>query len=823
MTTSDLESQRLAALFSLEILDTPPEPAFDQLTDLARELFHVPIALISLIDRERQWFKSCIGLDVDSTPRDLAFCDIAIRNDAVMIVSDAATDPRFSDNGLVTGAPHIRFYAGAPVRFGEVLIGTLCVIDREPRPDFGPEQARQLAKLAAAVSSVLSMRKNALENLALIRSREQAHRTLELVEDIANVGQWSFDLKTGCVGWSDQVFRIHGLPVADAAPDYAEVLALYHEDDARVLAELVDRAAKTGEGYALEARIRRPDGALRNVVAKAVSLRGPDGSVESLTGVFQDVTEYRAAIEQSRQSEAWYRLLAENIPGLLGYWDHNLTCRFANNAYLEWFKWKPEDLQGVHVKTLLGEELFALNWPYIRGALSGKKQTFERAITKSNGAVGFTLTQYLPDFSDNGEVRGFFVLATDITNLKMKELALCDSNAKLIEAREQAEAALEIKAQFLATMSHEIRTPLTTILGYASLLSSKDNLSEETASFIKRIGKAGRTLLGLVNDVLDVSRLEAGEVKLNPQAANVRELTQDIVDQFYVPAAAADLNLTFSFDDALPDWQFVDATRLSQVLNNLISNACKFTANGDLSIVMTAVDDESGPRLNVEISDPGPGLTREQMGRLFRRFQQLDAGINRKHGGSGLGLAICRELINLMGGHIGVESDVTKGSTFWFEIPLTPAAPLRLDNEARHLTDYDIRDRKVLLVDDHAVNRQMIKALILPFAAEVTEAVDGAEAIARCRETRFDLVFMDIQMPNIGGVEATRSIRSACPLNTTTPIVALTAIAGSQLPANYSASLFDQVLAKPIDPQKFHSVLASLSNQALSPTSRCIS
>ncbi|MDV6332173.1 ATP-binding protein [Asticcacaulis sp. 201] len=675
LRTPKNEVQRLDALAALDILDTPPEPAFDQLTGLAKLIFDVPIVLISLVDEERQWFKSHIGLDVDHTARDVSFCDHVIREDAVMIVTDALDDPRFSTNALVVGAPYIRFYAGAPVRYDKVLIGTLCVIDRIPRPDFGPAEARKLEQMAASVSSVLAMRKAALTSSAIIKAKEEGQKTLELVEDIAGIGQWSFNVKTGRVSWSDQVFRIHGLPIADEPPDYAQVLALYEPEDGAKLAMMVERALKTGQGYTLDARIRHTDGSLRNVVAKAVVLRSGDGEVETLNGVFQDVTDYRAAIEQSRQGEARHRLLAENMPGMLGYWDLDLKCRFANNAYFEWFNKQPDELMGVHLKTLLGPDIFALNQPYIRGALAGKKQIFERAMTKPTGAVGYMLAQYLPDFEEDGRVCGFYVMVTDITNMKLKELALADSNAQLIAARKQAEAALEIKAQFLATMSHEIRTPITTILGYANLLSDQAGLSQETQSFVKRIDRAGHTLLGIVNDILDVSRLEAGQMTLSPQVVNVRELARDTVDQFQRQAEAHNLNLTVAYDDALPEWQVIDDTRLGQILSNLVSNACKFTSDGNICVSMRAVSGQIGGRMRVEVSDPGPGLNTEQTRKLFQPFQQLDAGINRKHGGSGLGLAICAELLKLMQGEIGVASDVASGSTFWFEVPLKVATP----------------------------------------------------------------------------------------------------------------------------------------------------
>ena len=812
MIKPNTEIQRLAVLAELDLLDTAPEPAFDQLTELAKDMFDVPIALISLIDAERQWFKSCIGLDVSSTPREVAFCDFAIRDDTVMVVADAKIDGRFSKNALVLGKPFIRFYAGAPVHYRDTLIGTLCIIDRKLRPDFGKAEASRLEKLASAVSSILALRKDAQTNLAIMKERETTQKTMELVEDVAGVGQWSFDVKNGTASWSDQVFRIHGLPIGPKAPTYEALLSLYVEEDGRLLAGLVERAIETGEGYALEARIRRPDRSLRTVITKAVCFRGADGRVETLQGVFQDITDYREALDHAHHGEARYRLLAENMPGMLGYWDSDLLCRFANNAYLEWFNQSPESLVGVHIHTLLGDELYALNLPYIRGALAGEKQVFERAISKPNGDIGFTLAQYLPDIDGDRRVQGFYVLVTDITNQKLKEMALAESNAQLIQARQQAEAALEIKSQFLATMSHEIRTPLTTILGYANLLERHNDLSEDLDNFVKRIGKAGRTLLGLVNDVLDVSRLESREVTLSPQPVHVRGFVTDIVEQFQAKAQSQNLVLALRLSDDLPEWLLVDESRLSQVLCNLISNACKFTADGKVCISMDAVKGSSGERLRVEICDPGPGIAAANTEKLFKRFQQIDSGINRKHGGSGLGLAICSEIVKLMQGDIGVVSEVSTGSTFWFEIPLIRTSPDHLhQNPAPDaFLSTGVSDHQILIVDDHAINREMIRALISPVVGQISEASDGAEAIDLCRERKFDLVLMDLQMPLVDGVAATRAIRGSCPLNAKTPIVALTAMTKGRLPLGFSESLFDRVLTKPIDSRKLHAVLAAL-------------
>ncbi len=943
MLAKELDALRLDALDALAILDTAPEPAFDQITALSRDFFNVPIVLISLVGQDRQWFKSVIGLGINSTARDIAFCDMAIRSIEVMVVPDAAGDPRFADNPFVTGDPHIRFYAGAPIFYRGVAIGTLSIIDRMARPEF--KEGDRLAQLADLVASVMVMRKDAMVSQATIAAQAEAQHKLEMMEQVAGVGYWHVDLKTEEITWSRGVYTIHGVTPETCLPEMKSAVSWYHPDDQPRVVEAFRHAMMAGEDVEVEMRLVRKDGEERNICSRGATSFDSDGNAVSLFGIVIDITDrlkaqkrieesearyrlladgandiitiydvggrleyvspsflsvlgyteeeavgqsayafihpediaevaagfrafvagrdwasgfrarYRArhakghylwleaypravldpsgtrivrfqdvvrdvtaqieAMEKIAVSEAHLRLLADNVPGMVGYWDADLRCRFANRLYEDWFSFNPDELIGMTALELMGPEFFGKVEHHFRLALSGEGQTFEQSRVGDNGENGYFWVQYIPDTDLAGKVIGFYVLATDVTALKLKELALADSNRQLVEARKQAEAATEVKAQFLATMSHEIRTPLTTILGYANVLSEAEDLSEETRSFVTRIGKAGRTLMGLVNDVLDVSRLEAGQVVLDARPTHVRELVHDTTEQFQMAAVLQGLNLTLDYDAGLPDWLCVDETRLSQVLNNLIGNACKFTTDGVVSVAVKAVD--SG-LMRFEIGDTGPGLSADQIAHLFQRFHQVDNGIARKHGGSGLGLAICREIVRLMDGRIGVDSTVGAGSTFWFEIPLT-IADVPAANEAPRDVQAGSAGR-VLLVDDHGVNRQMIRALIGPFADEVVEAENGARAIALCAEQVFDLILMDIQMPEVDGLTATRKIRADCPLNSATPIIALTAMTRNRLPAEGVDGLFDQVLAKPIDPRQLHAALISASRKHVRQSER---
>jgi|GEM_PF-117528 len=303
------ELERLAALHALRILDTAPEPAFDQITALAARLFATPIALVTLIDDRRQWFKSKVGLDVCETTREEAFCShaLALPPRGVMVVENALDDPRFVDNPFVTGEAHIRFYAGALLtdRDGYNL-GTLCVIDTEPRERPTPEALEELKALAGMVVE-------RLEHIRDVRSLAEQKRMLTLTEAISGVGQWRYDIRTNRVEWSNEVFRIHGVEPGTFDPNAGDRLQFYHPDDRPTVSSTVAVVLATRGGFEHELRIVRPDGAVRQVLVRATTELDDAGQVVALFGVIQDVTDRREALESVRRSQSRYKLLADNM------------------------------------------------------------------------------------------------------------------------------------------------------------------------------------------------------------------------------------------------------------------------------------------------------------------------------------------------------------------------------------------------------------------------------------------------------------------------------------------------------------------------------
>jgi CheY-like chemotaxis protein len=360
----------------------------------------------------------------------------------------------------------------------------------------------------------------------------------------------------------------------------------------------------------------------------------------------------------------------------------------------------------------------------------------------------------------------------------------------LDEARRDAERAAAAKTEFLANMSHEIRTPLTSILGFASLLAEKE-LGEEADTYVSRVMAASRSLLAIVNDVLDFSRLESGGLELKARATDPLACGAEVVELFTAEAAVRGVTVAFEPEmDADP--VLVDGDRLRQVVMNLVSNAVKFTEAGSVRVTCRMVEG----RLRYEVRDTGPGLDDAARAKLFQRFSQVDASTTRAHGGTGLGLAICKGLVEAMGGEIGVKSRVGKGACFWFEVPVEPAGlgglatPQMLDVGA-------LVGLRVLVTDDNPANLELVRSLLGPLGVDVATAPGGAEAVEAAREAPYDVILMDLRMPGVDGWAAANAIRSGDGPNRDVPILAFSADVSAD--RQEISAVFQDVVRKPVE------------------------
>lgn len=518
------------------------------------------------------------------------------------------------------------------------------------------------------------------------------------------------------------------------------------------------------------------------------------------------------------QSELVARLIADHVPGRIGYWDAQLRCRFANSGYHEWFGLPADQILGKRMSELFAPEDWALIELNVRAALRGEAQSFEREVR--GRAHDWQWVQYLPDVQD-GLVRGFVVLALDISQRKRAELAQRVLNAELKHSRDRAEAASRAKSAFLAHMSHEIRTPMNAILGLTHLLrrEARDELS---ARRLRDIDGAAQHLMQIINDVLDMSKIESGKLELEEIEFDSAALISRSVAQLADAATAKGLALQVDMGN-LPPRLRGDPTRLMQMLLNLLSNAVKFTEQGEICLAAQwQSSDAQGLHLRFEVRDSGIGISAEALGRLFTPFEQADMSNARRHGGTGLGLAITRHLARKMGGETGVHSVVGAGSVFWFTVCLQPAVPQPVVQglvareapplgalapcDAERLLRERHAGRRVLLAEDDPVNQMVAWSLLQAAGLEVDLVGDGAEALRRASLCHYDLILLDMEMPEMDGLEAARAIRRQT-AHALTPILALT---GNAFEADREACMeagMDDFLPKPVAPEVLYASL----------------
>jgi PAS domain S-box-containing protein len=498
---------------------------------------------------------------------------------------------------------------------------------------------------------------------------------------------------------------------------------------------------------------------------------------------------YERATQTLREREQSYRLLADNVTDViaLGSADHQRI--YISPSIERVMGFSPAELLATPNYTYLHPD-DAPKVPAFIDAVTEESgpQTLEyRVLTKDGRTIWAETT-----FSRVNDGSGRLLSASrDITHRKALE-------AELTEAAARAEAAAAAKTDFLANMTHELRTPLTAILGFAEVLSQSKTLKARDARHVRLIHDASQTLLGVVGDVLDFSKIEAGAFELDPEPFDPAIAASAAAAIVAEQAKSKGLALTTEIADP-PPLVVGDAPRLRQVLLNFLSNAVKFTREGSVALRVSHMIDGQSCWLRVEVADTGIGIEADQIGALFTRFTQADASVSRRFGGTGLGLAISKQIIEAMGGRIGADSRVGEGSTFWVELELPLAAEPAPARDAEGRGAGLARPIRALVVEDNAVNRELITTLLSPFEIEIEVACDGAEAVEAAGRG-YDVILMDMQMPVMDGLTATRRIR-ALPDRAVarTPIIAMTANVLPEQVARCREAGMDDHIGKPIN------------------------
>ena len=524
----------------------------------------------------------------------------------------------------------------------------------------------------------------------------------------------------------------------------------------------------------------------------------------SISGAQQTMAarrRYDKATQDLRDSEQSYRLLADNITDVISLTSADQQRLYVSPSIERILKFSPGELlktpnyKQMHPDDTEATQAFIRTVTVETGPL-----TMDYRVIAKDGSVVWAETTFTRLSDGSGRL---LAVSRDVTARKALEGELKDALAR-------AEAAAAAKTDFLANMTHELRTPLTAIVGFAGVLRGSDALSERDAHHVGLIHDASRTLMGVVGDVLDFSKLEAGGFELDPAAFDPAQTVRSAVAIVAEQAAGKGLELVTRIDaPAFEPLLIGDAPRLRQVLLNFLSNALKFTREGGVTVRLAGTLQADRCALRVEVRDTGIGIDEAHIGALFTRFTQADASVSRQFGGTGLGLAISKQIIEAMGGRIGAESVIGQGSTFWFEVdlPLAGEADILAEPEATPGAALD-RPVRVLVVEDNAVNRELITTLLGPFGVEIETACDGAEAVEAVTRGRYDAILMDMQMPVMDGLTATRRIRALADREAArTPIIAMTANVLPEQVARCREAGMDDHIGKPINlPQLLHTL-----------------
>jgi len=795
------EKKRINALANYQILDTPSDDHLDGLTRLTAQLCETPVALISLLDKHRQWAKSIFGVRIyQETPREISFCEYTIGGDEIFEVTDTMENDLFRENPLVTDAPHIRFYAGAPlITPTGHKIGTLCALDMVPR-QLTSEQRDALREMSCQVM-------NQLESQRILNMLRQSEfqltdlvdNTSDLIQSVSPEGRILFVNRT----WMET------LGYTKSELSSLNIFEVIHPDCQAHCGALFQRLMNGEDIGLIEVVFQTKDGHPIPLEGR-ITVRMEHGQPIATRAIFRDVTERKKAQSELEANEISYKNLVNNIPGAVYCCSNDLhrDMSYMSPAIEKITGYAPAEFMNgsrsydsiIHKDDLdyvrtVGTDLLRCDNYFI----------LEYRLVHKHGNISWIYEQGRKNPINENEIEGTIF---DITQRKLIE-------QKEAEARKEAEAANMAKNNFLSRMSHELRTPLNSIIGFSKIMGLA-GLPDKQTHNANRIGHAGKHLLNLINEVLDYARIETEEIYLSPEGVYIEPLINEVIGLVSPMAEERGIKIIRHLNGTAHLRVIVDRQRFLQALLNLASNGIKYNRpRGTLSLEVKII---SSGRVCIEVRDSGLGITDDKIPRLFTPFDRLDVELEHPAlEGTGLGLSITKKLVEVMGGEITVHSEPGSGSVFALVFNVVQSDPsaskvsdeIQTEDPAFKQSDAfaAAETLKVLYIEDNQDNVALVEQ-VTEFRERVKLliAIQGGQGIDLARQHCPDIIFLDYHLPDINGDEVFQRLQ-ADERTSDIPIYMLSANAMNEQVERLKDLGVEGYLTKPLDIDLFLNIL----------------
>ena len=676
------------------------------------------------------------------------------------------------------------------------------------------------------------LHKELSENARMLRERtaELLVEKVKLAEaqKLARIGSWEWDINSNIITWSDELYELYGVEKEGFNATFEAFLNIVHVEDREMTQNVIQESLANHEPFNFYHRIVHSNGEVRIMHSRGEVIPNEEGRPAMMMGTGQDITERVQEEEMEKLATAATKSYNSVIIA-----DSEGEVQWVNEGFTELTGYTLEQIKSSKSSLfkIIGSNKFQKNKSFNDIIINKKPVSFERADYTREGKKYWVITTITPVIGKNGEVERIISIDSDITLRKEMEEDLVKANQiaehslmkgnkaldELMKAKKQLEESMKVKEQFLANMSHEIRTPMNAIIGFTDLIL-KTKLLPDQKQYIDAIKAAGADLIVIINDILDFSKIQSGKVSFEQIKFSIKQLFGTLTDLMKQRANEKQLEIITHVDDRVPEHLVGDPTRLNQVFLNLVGNAIKFTEKGQVKVSVELLnEDEDSVQLKFAVSDTGIGIPKDKLHDIFEGFTQANSDTTRKYGGTGLGLTIVKQLVELQNGKIEVNSKVGEGSTFSFELTfqkkvLKPSAGSTYPTDEVSLEN--IEGLKILLVEDNILNTLLAKKVLSNWNWIVDVAENGLIATQKVQNNEYDIVLMDIQLPEMDGYEATHHIRKVLPApKCNIPIIAMTAHAISGEAQKCFDAGMDDYISKPFDVKVLHKKIITVYNK----------